>query len=56
MHGEDVSKGLFLVIAAPASAELAFDNSAILLRSKVSLRQIASDIQLKQRQKLSGYD
>ena len=40
--------------AAPASAELASYNSAILLRSKVSLRKIASDIEAQTAAKASG--
>ena len=40
--------------ATPASAELAFDNSAILLRSRVSLRKIASDIKAQTAAKASG--
>jgi len=33
--------------ATPAIAELTFENSAILLRSKVSLRKITSNIEVR---------
>jgi hypothetical protein len=44
----------FFGIAASTFAELAFDNSAILLRSKVSLRKIVSHIKAQSATKSSG--